>query len=130
MGSLVITANWGALANPRARRRLAEAALSGIAADEAAWTEYVIINQSTPRSVSSVYYMVKTYFCPRRKLMVRAPVVFEFPPTCCVIYRGNLAISFAIRPRTPPQRNFETASCLASLSSSYSQHILAQPLRC
>src|SRR5258707_1265597 len=40
---------WGRLANPGARRRPAEAALSGIAADEAAGTEYDIINQSINR---------------------------------------------------------------------------------
>jgi hypothetical protein len=36
----------GALADPGARRRLAKAALSGIAADKAAGTVYDIINQS------------------------------------------------------------------------------------
>jgi hypothetical protein len=37
---------WGAPTNPGARRRPAEAALSGIAACEAAGTVYDIINQS------------------------------------------------------------------------------------
>jgi hypothetical protein len=41
---------WGALANPGARRRPAEAALSGIAADKAAGTVYEIINQSINQS--------------------------------------------------------------------------------
>ena len=40
---------WGALANPGARRRPAEATLSGIAADKAAGTAYEIINQSINR---------------------------------------------------------------------------------
>jgi hypothetical protein len=40
----------GALANPGARRRLAKAALSGIAADKAAGTVYDIINQSINHS--------------------------------------------------------------------------------
>ena len=41
---------WGALANPGARRRPAEATLSGIAADKAAGTAYEIINQSINQS--------------------------------------------------------------------------------
>jgi len=42
---------WGALANPGTCRRPAEAALSGIAADKAAGTEYEIINQSINQSI-------------------------------------------------------------------------------
>jgi hypothetical protein len=42
---------WGALANPGARRRPAEATFSGIAADKAAGTEYEIINQSINQSI-------------------------------------------------------------------------------
>jgi len=44
---------WGALANPNARRRPAEATLSGIAADKATGTAYEIINQSINQSVDS-----------------------------------------------------------------------------
>jgi hypothetical protein len=64
---------WGALANPGARRRPAEAAFSGIAADKAAGTEYEIINQSISLLSSMSLFLIEIYPCSIYPLHDKVP---------------------------------------------------------
>ena len=77
---------WGALANPSARRRPAEAALSGIAADKAAGTAYEIINQSIINSRLPFYC---AFACSRNKCPAQASVPPSFPRNINFVWRAH-----------------------------------------